>query len=471
MPRASARPLRSGGVLRIVAVGIALALAACSGGGGGGGATGGTATSSPAPSVTGQTTGVTLAWNSANGPVAGYSVYVQRGQSDFKHEADVSQIGARVFGTPGGRARVIVVAFDAAGVHGPMSPTSAQFAFPSANANSQASAPNAGFVGTVAATLPVQAQQAVAAASAVSGFESSAASEDAAGDDPAAPSSDEEAATPDLPGGALVWQSGDAFRLTNAAVETTRLFARPEAAAQLAAVADFDADGHGDLLWAGTSGALFYTPGRGLRSADPVSPVLLGILGANARVLGAGDFDGDGAGDVLVERAGAVFARLTRSATPDVADLGSSAGAALAGIADFDANGSDDVAWRTADALVIWRVDAGRAIETVTIDLALDFDVLAIGDFDGEGAAEVATRDPSGSVFVVHPFAETLAFEPTDLANAQGWTGVGAVDLELDRSEEVVLASADGIRVSGMPGDQVVALDPASPWRLVALLP
>ena len=47
---------------------------------------------------------------------------------------------------------------------------------------------------------------------------------------------------------------------------------------------------------------------------------------------------------------------------------------------------------------------------------------------------------------------------------------MGAVDFELDRSDELVLASAGAIRFAGLPGDQVVALDPESPWQLVALL-
>ena len=63
------------------------------------------------------------------------------------------------------------------------------------------------------------------------------------------------------------------------------------------------------------------------------------------------------------------------------------------------------------------------------------------------------------------------AFEATDLANMQGWTGVGAVDLELDRSDELVLVSAGAIRFAGLPGDQEVLLDPDAAWQLVTLLP
>lgn len=403
---------------------------------------------------------MTIAWSGATGPVAGYSIYVQRGDSDYKLEADVSQAGATVYGAPGSTARVIVVAFDAAHAHGPSSPSSAQFTFPASSASSQgASAASAGGVGTTAAS-------ALFAADPVSDPVASA-------DPPPAETSDETPA-PDLPGGALVWEAGDAFRLTNAAVETTRLFARPAAGSQLAGVADFDADGQGDLLWVSATSQLAYMPGSVLRGSGPVSLVELGTLSAGEQVVGAGDFDGDGYGDVLIDRQGAIVARLTRPAgAVEVVNLGSSAGAAFAGTADFDANGSHDIAWRTPEALVLWLMEGGRASASVELDLlASVFDVIGIGDFDGNGAAEVATRNPFGQVFLFRPLLEPEpAIEMTDLENTLGWTGVGTVDFELDRSEELVLVSAEAIRYAGLPGDRTVALDPESPWRLVALLP
>lgn len=463
MPKSTARSLRITRALHILGAG--LWLAACSGGGGGGGGSASGAGSTAATPA--QTSAVTLGWTGASGPVAGYSVYVQRGSSDFKHEADVPQTRAQVYGAPGSTARVIVVAYDSVHAHGPVSPSSVQFVFPTAASGQGSAAANAGFVGTMAANIPASAPSSAPTTSTTSDPVS-----DPTASDPPPAETPEQTPAPDLPGGALVWQSGDAFRLTNAAVETTRLFARPAAGAQLAGVADFDGDGHGDLLWASSSGSLAYVPGSVLRGSEPLALVSLGTTATTAKVLGAGDFDGDGFGDVLIERNGGIFARLTRpSAAVDVADLGSSAGAPLAGIADFDANGSDDIAWRTPDALVVWLMNGGHASGTVTVDLAIDFDVIGIGDFDGDGAAEVATRDASGSVLVLHPLAAQPAFEATDLTNAQGWTGVGAVDFEPDHSDELVLASAEAIRLAGLPGDQMVPLDPASPWRLVALLP
>src|SRR5262245_2365390 len=105
MPRPTARFPRLTTSLSILGAG--LPLAACSGGGGGDGGTGAPAAASPAA----DSTSVTLGWDKAQGPVAGYSLYVQRGEADFVHEADVTQTRATVSGTPGSTARVIVVAF------------------------------------------------------------------------------------------------------------------------------------------------------------------------------------------------------------------------------------------------------------------------------------------------------------------------------------------------------------------------
>src|SRR4030095_2839716 len=223
---------------------------------------------------------VTVAWGDAQGAVAGYSVYVQRGDG-FKHEADVPQARATLHGAPGSTARVIVVAFDAGYAHGPASPSSAPFTFPESNANSQgASAANAGSIRNAAASV-LPASNPVAST-----------------DPPPADSSDETPA-PALPAAALVWQPGDAFRLTNAAVEATRLFARPSDGAQLAGVADFDADGQGDLLWVSATSQLAFMPGSVLRGSGPVSLDSLGTLSAGEQGGGAGDFECGGYGGVL----------------------------------------------------------------------------------------------------------------------------------------------------------------------------
>jgi hypothetical protein len=451
MPKRSARSLRITGAARILCA--ALWLAACGGGGSGGGDAATTTATTAA-----QTSSVTLAWTAAAGPVNGYSVYVQRGDSAFKHESDVAQARATLFGEPGSTARVIVVAYDASHLHGPNSPTSAQFTFPPVNANNASAAASGG----------ASSAEGAAAVSGAAGSSTSPAS----ASDPAESSTPEPPTTATaLPGGALVWQSGDAFRLTDSAIQSTRLFARPADGSQLAGVADFDGDGQDDLLWRSPDGALGYMSGSELRGSGAVSLIDLGSLASGATAIGAGDFDGDGYGDVLVATADAIRAQLTvPGGAPRIGDLGSVADAALAGIADFDANGTDDIAWRTnTGSIAIWLT--GRGAVTASVELALDSELMGIGDFDGDGAAELAVRARNGTAYVVHPLAAQPQLEVTDLVNTDVWHGMGALDLERDGSDELVLVTAGAIRYAGLPGDQTVALDPEAPWQLVALLP
>jgi hypothetical protein len=398
------------------------------------------------------TASVTLAWAEANGPVAGYSVYVQRdGGGAFKHELDVSASKVTLHGEPGSTARVSVIAFDTRRVFGPSSPSSPLFTFPGGSSTNQTQ--SAGFGSSEVPT-------------------GGSGASDPTSDPAPTPPADPKDEPPALPG-TLVWQSGDGFRLTDSALVTTQLFARPADNAQLAAVADFDADGQGDLLWVGANAQLAYTPGSALRGGDTTALVEFGALGADEHVIGAGDFDGDGDGDVLVASGDAVRARLTApggAATTN--ELGTATQAVFAGVADFDGNGSDDIAWRASTgSLVVWLMDGGNLSASVEVALPGGLVTIGVGDFDGNGQAEVALRSQNGTVYLVHPLVASPQLQSTDLTNAAIWTPVGHADLDSDGSDELVLATAGAIRIASLPGGQILAQEPESPWTLVALLP
>jgi VCBS repeat protein len=449
MPSPSARWVRRASAVSIVCG--ALLLAACSSGGSGGDSA---VMSASGPSASATSTNVTLAWSPADGPVNGYSVFVQRdGMGGFDHEQDVAAPQVVLSGEPGHQARVIVAAFDASHMHGPSSPPSPTITFPGVQTAAAASAPPAS-----------------SAASSATGASSTA------GD--AAKSTASDAKSDPAPialAGALVWQSGDSMRVTDAALATELQFTRPAGAA-LVAVSDFDADGLADLLWVGISesGArtVGFTPSTALREGETAPVVALGELGEGERVLGAGDFDGDGHADVLVASADSVHAWLVGpDAAHGVSELGTTGAASFVGIGDFDATGTEDVAWRTAEGvIVLWLMDGGQAHSSVEVALDAGLDAIATGDFDGDGAAELAVRDAQGAVFRLQPLAAQAALEATDLAGAQDWRAVGAADLDRDGNDELVLAGAQAIRIAGMPGDEVVSLSDAD-WQLVALIP
>ena len=428
----------------------ALLLAACSGGGGSGDSA--VIPDSTAPTNNTNTTSVTLAWGEADGPVAGYSVFVQRdGVGGFDHEQDVSTPQVDLTGTPGQRARVIVAAFDRARRHGPSSPASPTFTCPGP--------PDASAAAAAASPEPSAPASATAQTDATE-------SEDETADE-----------APIELAGALVWQDGNALRVTDAALETTLQLARP-AGSTIVAASDVDADGLADLLWVGVdesgNSTVGFTPSTSLHDGQTPAVVDLGALGEGERVLGTGDFDADGHADVLVSSADSVRAWLVGpDAAHSVSELGAPGAASFVGVGDFDASGTDDVAWRTSDgAVVVWLMDAGQASASVEVAVGADLDAIGSGDFDGDGAAELTLRNAQGDVFRLQPLAQPAALDATDLAGVQTWRPVGSADLDRDGADELVLASADAVRIAGLPGDELLALDPAaSDWQLVALIP
>ena len=103
--------------------------------------------------------------------------------------------------------------------------------------------------------------------------------------------------------------------------------------------------------------------------------------------------------------------------------------------------------------------------------LTADLAVIGAGDFDGNGAAELAVRTVAGDVLVLHPLAAAPQLDATDFANALIWQPVSAGDLDGDGSDELVLAMAGAIRIAAFPGGDVLALDFDATWQLVQVLP
>ncbi len=446
----------------------ALLFAACSGGGSGSDAT--LSGSTPAAA-----TSVTLGWDAADGPVAGYSVYVQRDGGSYDYEGDVPDPVVRLTGPPGQRARVVVAAFDSSGNLGPSSTPSPAFLFPDQQTASSVAAEAPSQTSAAAAQAASSALVAPSAtARTVSSSDSSSSSAGGSTAETTTQQGDVATAGVDVLDGALVWQSGDALRVTNAALETQLLFTRPTPSDVLAGIGDFDGDGLGDLLWVTDSTQVSYTPSTALLlQLSPTPAIVVGTLAPGESVAGTGDFDGDGLDDLLVRREGGAvdFWFLGAGGTPEIAEAGTAGQSTLAAVGDFDGNGADDLVWRSPDGvLAIWPMASPTDV-TVEVTLDAGLEVVAAGDFDGNGADELAVRDAQGDVFLLRPLAVPPVFEVTDLANALGWTALGSADLDRDGSDELVLVADGAVRMAYLPGDELRPLDPASPWQLVALLP
>jgi hypothetical protein len=459
-------------------------LAGCSGGtsdggeiGGGGGLPGGSGGGDPPPDPDpdpdpdpGPTpvpsVEAMIEWSAAAGPVAGYHVFVSRDGGAYALEGDATEARTIVMGMAGEVIRVQVAAYDAFGNSGPPSQPSEPFVFSGTTTAASAAAPSEG----EEESLPAAVADAGSAGGSGATGGSSSGSGDLA-DAGEAADSGSESSEPALTGaradfdgdGAadLVWQSldGSLLRVTSADLSRARLHSLPAGAWRLAALGDFDADGVSDLLFA-APGELALARGTALR-AGPGELVLepWAHLPAAAELVASGDFDADGGADALVQDAGALSLWLAGGdvlplpALPD--------GARVAGAGDADGNGHDDLLLSADAGLTLWQLVAGVFGGSSAVEPAAG-ERVGFADFDGDGADELALRGADSLTF-----QRALApFETWQESAPAGASLVGCADYDGDGARDRLWQDAESLRMVGAAGEQVVALDPASPWRL-----
>ena len=424
-----------------------------------------------------------LTWGTASGPVAGYRVYESRDGGAFQATTDVGLPTTSVTGLPGETIQVQVAALDAMGNEGPMSDPSPVLSFTvnGVGSSSPASTPIEAASATSKFVDPASAP-AAAAATATASDAPPANAESAV-----ASATDGEGAAStrlDISGSGtsdLLWETaeGDRLRVTNADLEELALFDRPAEDWELVAMADLDGDGLTDLLWAQASGALALSRiAPSLATQPALDFVDAGSLGDAETIRGSGDFDGDGAAEVLVQDAGTgAFSlwSLAAGAAPGIVDLGFAPGAGqtVAGTRDYDGDGDDDILFHGEDGgLTAWLLGAAGVEAIGAIGAAPGGEVLASGDFDGDGFADVARRDASGAVelLLLGGGLDAPAVLP-GLTAGSALEPAGAGDFDGDgRSDLLWLDPAGAIVIWFMdPGLAIEALTVSSEagWNLI----
>lgn len=177
----------------------------------------------------------------------------------------------------------------------------------------------------------------------------------------------------------------------------------PWAAASTAESArDLNADGRADLLWRhdGNGGNSLWLMDGAVRAAG--SGALPTTADTSWRVVGHGDFDGDGRADILWRHIGngsnalwlmdgiARKSSVTLPATADPAWI-------VAGVADFDGDGQPDILWRnrSTGANALWRMNGTARAASATLNTTADqnWQVVGAADVDGDGKADIVWRN------------------------------------------------------------------------------
>ena len=167
---------------------------------------------------------------------------------------------------------------------------------------------------------------------------------------------------------------------------------------------DFNGDGKADIVWYNSSTGYvgiwlmngWLVKGAGIpATVDPTQ---------GWAIKGVGDFNGDGKADILWRDATAgyvgiwLMSGLRLSAAGISATVDPASGWAIKGVGDFNGNGKADILWRdaTMGEVAVWLmngVSVGASGIPATVDPASGWAIKGAGDFNGDAKADILWRD------------------------------------------------------------------------------
>ena len=199
---------------------------------------------------------------------------------------------------------------------------------------------------------------------------------------------------------------------------------------------------------------------RGTRIGDAYPG---GQVAADWKIQGVGDFDGDGRADILWRDAGGQLAMWFGG---DLADPlypavypgygGSPAPVDLSwqvvGIGDFNGDGRSDILWRhTNGQVAIWHMAGGIRIGEAYPggqDPGMTWTIQGVGDFDADGRSDVLWRDAGGQLAVWPAASATGAGYPSynnlGAAVDTAWVVQGIADYNGDARADILWRHRDG---------------------------
>lgn len=186
---------------------------------------------------------------------------------------------------------------------------------------------------------------------------------------------------------------------------TGSVTAAPTVVGPVLSIADYNADGHGDILWQNDDGSLSIWDNGQMSGAHSIAAA--GVVPNSSHIVGVGDFDGNGKGDILWRDDNGAVSVWSNGQASTAQSL--SAGAAIptawqiVGTGDFDGNGRDDILWQNSNGTVsIWdngQIAGGHWIANPGV-VASSWHIVSTGDFDGNGRDDILWYNDNGMVSI-----------------------------------------------------------------------
>ena len=186
------------------------------------------------------------------------------------------------------------------------------------------------------------------------------------------------------------------------------LFTNVDPSWTLARTGDFNGDGRADVLWRHTSGLVTDWLGQANGGFVPNNANLFTSVDVSWKIVGTGDFNGDGRDDVLFRHSSGLLTdwlgQANGALNPNNANLFVNVDSSWAVVAtgDFNGDGRDDVLFRHSSGLLTdWLGQANGGLSpNANLFTSVDpsWKVIGAGDFNGDGRDDILWRHSSGAL-------------------------------------------------------------------------
>jgi len=205
---------------------------------------------------------------------------------------------------------------------------------------------------------------------------------------------------------------------------------------------------HNDVNGDGKSDILFTNPATGqlvywIMSGNRYVSYAGFAAGSAYHPIGTGDFNADGAADVVWTDGTSVWVWLSNGhggfTGPRVGALPSGSGWTLIGCGDINGDGYQDMIWYNpaSNLLQYWAMNGGTSLGTQQMSVSAGFVPIGVGDFNGDGRADIAWEDASYNVYVWISNGTTFAQQKVNVVSNGGWSVYGVGDVNGDGDSDI----------------------------------